>query len=719
MRLTKLGEVFNRWNQPCIGFIGGSPSAFTEKSHSYVSGEVVRKRLVLINDSRLPVDCKYAVATDIAGMKPLSGTMPVPAGERVDVSVVMPIPEDTAPGKFTLKATCQFGSEAPQQDCLLLDVVARPPDIKSKSRIACYDPKGMTRKLLDTLGVSYQEVTAADDLREFDLFIVGREAIDFKTEFKGVARVPEGLNVLIFEQTSEVLEQRLGFRVQEHGLRNLFARTPTHPALKDIEPSWLHDWRGSATLLAPYVEDGEISDPSWRWAGFENTRVWRSGNRGNVASVLIEKPSRGSFLPLLDGGFDLQYSPLLEFSQGRGRILFCQLDVTGRTEADPVAQALCSSLIHSLGAPQPEKTSRVFASGNAQFMEWIATLGLNYKTWTTESISPNDVIIVGPGAAHLDSISQNLATGVHVLGVGLNVDEAARILPDEKFRVCHDVLSMPLSPSEEPALSGISSADVHWRMRQTIPMPEGGTNNNPAVQVFHKGKGVAVLCNVAPWEIDADAKPYLRTTWRRSAFLVNKLIHNLGATSETPLLDRLSKGATPWRTAIPSSWKGMADTNDVGRTEGWFKPAYADNAWRQIHVPGFFEDQFADLASYDGVFWYRNTFPTPKLSKDEPLRLHLGVIDDESWVWLNGVFLGEVTAQTSPKDYWKLPREYELPRDKLAVEGMNVLVVRVNDLHQKGGITGSPAILRPAAWLNGFYLQKPIADDDPYRYFRW
>ena len=60
----------------------------------------------------------------------------------------------------------------------------------------------------------------------------------------------DGLKVIVFEQTSDVLEKRFGFRVQEYGLRQLFPRVPDHPILASIEPENLRDWRGSATILA-------------------------------------------------------------------------------------------------------------------------------------------------------------------------------------------------------------------------------------------------------------------------------------------------------------------------------------------------------------------------------------------------------------------------------------------------------------------------------------
>jgi len=90
-----------------------------------------------------------------------------------------------------------------------------------------------------------------------------------------------------------------------------------------------------------------------KWCDIEVPRVWRCGNRGNVASVLIEKPTTGDFLPLLDGGFSLQYSPLMEYREGTGMVLFCQLDVTGRTERDPAADRIVSNILTYVSAWKP------------------------------------------------------------------------------------------------------------------------------------------------------------------------------------------------------------------------------------------------------------------------------------------------------------------------------------------------------------------------------
>ena len=61
-----------------------------------------------------------------------------------------------------------------------------------------------------------------------------------------VSRVRDGMKVIVFEQTGDVLEKRFGFRVAEYGLRWVFKRVPDHPLLTGIRDEYLWNWRGDA-----------------------------------------------------------------------------------------------------------------------------------------------------------------------------------------------------------------------------------------------------------------------------------------------------------------------------------------------------------------------------------------------------------------------------------------------------------------------------------------
>src|SRR5262249_58445446 len=114
-----------------------------------------------------------------------------------------------------------------------------------------------------------------------------------------------------------------------------------------------------------------------RGCGMEVPRAWRCGCRGNVASVLIEKPARGDFLPVLDGGYALQYSPLLEYREGRGMVLFCQADVTGRTAADPAAEILAANVVRYAVNWKPTPHRKVLYAGEPAGRKHLEAAGLS------------------------------------------------------------------------------------------------------------------------------------------------------------------------------------------------------------------------------------------------------------------------------------------------------------------------------------------------------
>ncbi|HBP06783.1 MAG TPA: hypothetical protein DFL85_08125 [Lentisphaeria bacterium] len=60
-------------------------------------------------------------------------------------------------------------------------------------------------------------------------------------------------------------------------------------------------------------------------------------------------------------------------------------------------------------------------------------------------------------------------------------------------------------------------------------------------------------------------------------------------------------------------WIGLADPEDKGRKRGFMKPESRPGIeWRGVRVPGNFGAQFADLAGFGGLFWYRLEFELPK-----------------------------------------------------------------------------------------------------------
>src|SRR5208282_5302853 len=268
-------------------------------------------------------------------------------------------------------------------------------------RIAVFDPKGETIQMLGAMGVACHPFVASADLGGFDILVIGKGALTVDGPGPDVRRVRDGLKVIVFEQTGDVLEKRFGFRIAEYGLRQLFPRVPVHPLREGLDVEGLRDWRGEATILPPRLtytigEAYRQTTPVIQWCGLDVPRVWRCGCRGNVASVLIEKPAKGDFLPILDGGYSLQYSPLLEYREGKGVVLFCEVDVTGRTKSDPGAEALVHNLVQYVSTWRPVASRKARYVGEPAGQHHLEFSGIPVASYEGGKLAPDQVLVVGP-----------------------------------------------------------------------------------------------------------------------------------------------------------------------------------------------------------------------------------------------------------------------------------------------------------------------------------
>jgi beta-galactosidase len=348
--------------------------------------------------------------------------------------------------------------------------------------------------------------------------------------------------VIVFEQTSAVLEKRLGFRVEERGLRRVFARVPDHPLVAGLAAERLRDWRGAATILPPRLtyEMRPAHGPTVQWCDIPVTRVWRCGNYGNVASVLIEKPARGDFLPILDGGFALQYSPLLEYREGKGMVLFCQMDVTGRTEFEPAADTLVRHLLHYVSAWKPAPRREAAYVGEPAGKSYLESTGVSAHSYEGGDLSPSQVLIVGPGGGQklTAQFAHWIKAGGNVLAIGLDEADTNAWLPSKVAtqKAEHIAAYFRASGMDSP-LIGVGPAEVHNRDPRQLPLVSGGAQI-VGDGVLAKAEGAnVVFCQLAPWQFEGETSN-LRRTHRHVSFLVSRLLANLGVSGSTPLLER-------------------------------------------------------------------------------------------------------------------------------------------------------------------------------------
>ncbi|MHC4439828.1 MAG: FAD-binding oxidoreductase, partial [Planctomycetota bacterium] len=141
--------------------------------------------------------------------------------------------------------------------------------------------------------------------------------------------------------------------------------------------------------------------------------------------------------------------------------------------------------------------------------------------------------------AYKDSVTAAIKTGVHLLAVGLTQEDADALLLKVTMNPAEHINAYFDPPGVNSLLTGVGPADVHNRDPRIIPLVSGGAKveGNGVLAVARDN---VVFCQLVPWQFEYQNNFGLKRTFRRTSFLVTRLLGNLGASSETPLLRRLS-----------------------------------------------------------------------------------------------------------------------------------------------------------------------------------
>ena len=705
-KLSILGEEVKACFAPQLAWIAGAPGDITESSRYFLQGEKFSKTLIFLNDTRHDLSASYMVS--FADFAPIKGSVKIAAGGRFDVPLDFAVPKDFPNKKMEIKAEVVW--ENGQKDSCAFEIsVAKVNKFQLKSELFLFDPLGKSEPLLVSANVPYRKIR---DMRALEgkksgILVIGREAL---SKLNYDLYYAQNIRFFVLEQDSTTLE-KIGFRPNEHGLRNLFA---IDSAFKDAP---LSDWRGSSTLLAPYLEnlpELETGYPEWQWCGFSNKHSWRAGNRGCVAQVLPERPHIGNWKPLVVGGFDLQFAPLLAYQENGRIILFSQLDLSSRTVVSPEASELFRRSLLWLDQETVTPMRRTLYAGGPQAELVLKELKINYQKYDGQ-LTPDDLLILGP-SAEIPSLSEWIERGLDVLALGLSESEIQRMFPNFTAPV-HDAKSYSdytVNLGKEMIFSGIDNSLVHWRNSIDAAFFPPDSSGGKVLSVQRKGKGKLVLCQLVPWSFDENEYQF-RTTRRRTYELISHLCSNLKAANNSSFLKEMSSALQRKQLTLDISgdWRGVFDLEQKGIKDEWFKRPEAVPL-SPVSVPGYFQDASLELADKHGWFWYFKYIDLESLP-DGKSTLNIGRIDDESYVWLNGQFLGEITKETHPKTCWLEFRSFTLPEGTLK-QKQNLLVVLCNDMQGKGGILGKPCLrLAPP----NIYVGTPLWDDDPYRYYRW
>lgn len=559
---TVAATALLRNNGPLLAWIAGKAQHFTSKDHLYIAGEKMEKQLIVINNSRETVSGKVIWRFGPSSSLQLGeGEFTLQTGSQYHMPLNITVPKDLAAGQYEIKAQVRFDTGEILRDIFTVQVLPQPKSKRIPARIGLFDPKGQTATHLKRLGAKFELIESTSDLASFETVVIGKEALTVEGKAPDLGRVRKGLKVIVFEQTAEVLEKRLGFRVAEYGLRNVFPRVPEHPLLAGIGKAECRDWRGAATLLPPRLDYTlrPRYGPTVNWCSIPVTKLWRCGNWGNVASVLIEKPARGDFLPILEGGYSLQYSPLLEYREGKGLILFSQLDLTGRTENEPAADALTRNLLSYVAGWKPAPVRQAFYAGDPEGRKFLEAAGFAFGKYHGGKLSKTDLLIVGPNGS--TSIVESNADidawqkgGGKLVALGLNQDEMDRLVsPRIRFRRAEHIATWFEPAKLGSPMEGIGPADLHNRDPRDYWLVDAGARPLGDGLLAETDDDSVFLCQFLPWEFAQDKQANLKRTFRRASFALTRLLTNLGVESGSPIVDRLTNAMTPFD--LEKRWK--------------------------------------------------------------------------------------------------------------------------------------------------------------------
>ncbi len=150
----------------------------------------------------------------------------------------------------------------------------------------------------------------------------------------------------------------------------------------------------------------------------------------------------------------------------------------------------------------------------------------------------------------------------------------------------------------------------------------------------------------------------------------SSLVTAIQKNKDTAYINNSNRAAT----ANAGRQQQQTDLGLIGEKK-WFDVSYVPKGWRNINIPGYWEDQ--GIKDLNGVVWYRKEIDVPASMIGKPAKIFLGRIIDADELYINGKKIGNTTYQYPQ-------RRYAVPADVLKA-GKNIFFIRVTNTNGKGG----------------------------------
>lgn len=657
-------DVFKQANQPLLVYLAGSP-VHTDKTHGYYAGETMAKQIAVVWDGAVAtaLEANWTLKDGDKILASGKETLRIPAGEIRFAPIEVALPKQVAARtELTLELSArQDGSAEVITDHFPLVVFPRPAaPAPSVARLALYDPLGKSTADLKKLGVNPTAWKPGDSLANVDVLIVGREAITPGESLPyGAADIRNGLTVLVLEQ-SPLAWRSLGFETIETMPRYVFARDAASPVFDGLKPEDLINWRGSPDLLPEgrqVVSSDAPHAPKWT-------------NRHAVASVVLKTPQVAGFTPLIETEFDLAYTPLLQWREGKGSVYFSSLDFSARLGVDPAATLLAGNLIKTISSTPHSATVPVYYLGGDEGLTRLRQLGVEaIRGIPAKSVTDALVVVNGdPGTPPADQLRAFAQAGGTVLYLTRPADE----LQARGLRTTSRTVYRATPDAASPLLRGIGPNLLRWQDALevnafTADNQSGDVNVLADGLLLEKktGQGRDVYLQVAPsllesrYDDNIDKREAIQLSFPRLDRLVAQVLTNLAVSPAPEVSRRLVESTKPAAITTLGSWRVMGPhistktkaseilaENFPGQWEA-IRGAENPNAlhrradgtvldWRKTAEAG--KDGFVDLQPAMGPARNGHVgYVTRTVDSDEDRRVTLSLgVDYWMQVWVNG-----------------------------------------------------------------------------------
>lgn len=693
-RISCRNDLIAEVQAPVTGFLAGSSKSKTAQDHIFRPGEQFDRIAILLNNTAWPekLTCQWKLELGGEVLKQGKEERTIPPGETVSVPLTCSLPSGTEDKQGVLTVEFLRNGKLLRTDSCPIDVLAKETALP-QCRIGLIDPEFQTAKLLDKLGIPYRFLMFDEDFSGFDLIIFGRRSFRYEKNL-----LPAGLDlgdllrsgkkILIMEQDESVLRSRFGFRTEYSSSRNVFGRLRNGSVLLNGLPDRvLNHWRGAATLTDGYAPAREKGIPhvtehfgnggTWNYLwndGEKHPRPMKWGNTHNVATVTVIKPDTGNFRTLVDCEYALNYAAAWEFEYGRGRIVFNQLDVCGRTENDPAAERYFRNLLFHSAAPGVFPYRHIASSEDA--MPFLRKLNIPLEK--TESLNPE---------RHLFILGKQAPAGLHEF-----VRRGGIVFSLPKTQEELNALNLPfpitvrscmmnqgvLGKTVHPLLYGLANADFFWKGNLQInrmeKIPQGGFLGADGILAeIPYGKGRYIFCQISPAMFgDTELDHWLRPSERRTERLIAMLLNNLhGCLAEPAFLNSQGgNGTFERRVALDGEWfVAKGDRREESA------PPEQSSVWRSVSLPVDLQKNMQDWAGRQGRFWYRKRFNWNY--QNSHVYLKIACISGENRLWINGKLIGVTNSETDVNAVAMIPRNYPVPPEVLR-KGTNEILICVD-----------------------------------------